>query len=418
MNLTILKKINFEKIYFFLFMFLAFGLSLSKALTSIASALILLTWLIEGDFKRKFKEILSSPLLIAIIIFVILAYVSLFWSSDLKFGFKYIAGKYVYLLFIPLIASVYKKEWLNSGINFFLFGMLATELYSLSPFIYEFSIAKEEIFTALKGSSQYFDPIIASIQYSVFLAIASILALNKILSYKFSKITIFWLVFFILSIFSLSISSGRSGQLIFIVLLPLFLIYKFRKNFKIILTFIAILLIGSGIFINNAQKLNLRLIDSFKYEFSELKNFNFATSNGIRVAYYILTWDSVKNNLILGVGAGSHLNEYKKSVSKKELSFLSNLKGFVSYNSAHNSFLMILISFGFFGFFLFLFILFKYFHSCFKIKDSVLKENLIIFMIIFIGGMMTDSNLLANQTRTLFTFFIGLASIFDIKNKN
>ena len=214
MNLTILKKINFEKIYLFLFMLLAFGLPLSKALTSIASALILLTWLIEGDFKRKFEQIKSSKILIFLLIFMAIIAAGYFYSDDKSQAIK-IIRKTSYLLFALPIATSTNFAWNKRLILTLFISIFAVEIYALSPFIYNFKFAMS---IAKNYPNQYFDPTMLSLQWSVFLATAALFSLNMMLKIKKINFKFFiYLSFFSSSLINLLLCGSRTGQMAFAI---------------------------------------------------------------------------------------------------------------------------------------------------------------------------------------------------------
>ena len=89
------------KLHYFLGLIIAFTLPLAK-LTPVFIALMLLNWIIEGDFKNKFKTILNNKIALLFISFYLLHLVGLSYTQNIPDGLFDIQVKLSLLLF-PLI---------------------------------------------------------------------------------------------------------------------------------------------------------------------------------------------------------------------------------------------------------------------------------------------------------------------------
>jgi hypothetical protein len=96
--------INHANVYLFGVILMAIGLPSSKFLMSISSFILLINWLIEGNFKAKFSRFLSDKSALAISSVFLLHLIGLVYTNDIDYGLKDVRIKLPLLLF-PLIFS-------------------------------------------------------------------------------------------------------------------------------------------------------------------------------------------------------------------------------------------------------------------------------------------------------------------------
>lgn len=202
------KELNYEKIYLYLTLSLAFVMPLSRAAISFFILALVFFWFLEGDFKRKFEQIKSSKILFYIGIFYFIVLFSAILSSNIETELKFIR-LYAYWIVIFVIATSLKREYINTIITAFLLGMFVSEVIAYGVF---FNIWKFGIATIQNPS-----PFMIHIDYSVFLAFTSLILFNRIISKNYSlKEKIFLLLFFCSTTGNLFLSTGRTGQVAFI----------------------------------------------------------------------------------------------------------------------------------------------------------------------------------------------------------
>lgn len=93
----------------------AIGLPFSTAFMSIGGLVIALNFLLEGQFKDRFKKLLATPSALLFIGVYLLHFVGILWTSDFEYGFEDLRKKLPLLLFavvIPLSQKLSKKEFL------------------------------------------------------------------------------------------------------------------------------------------------------------------------------------------------------------------------------------------------------------------------------------------------------------------
>ncbi len=395
------EKINFEKVIYYSVLIFALTLPLSRALISLFVIFLPLLWIIEGDFQRKYEQIKSSKLLLAILFFLFFSILSITWTENLTVGMKgFRLDMYFFALFV--IATSVKKEQVHSIISAFLLGMFISEVIAYGVFF--------ELWTFKHATVQNPSPFMMHIDYSVFMAFTSLLLLNRIFANHYElKEKLVYVFFFLTVTGNLFLAIGRAGQVAFIVGVFVMSIIHFRITIKSIL--ISTLLLYS--IFTTAYNVS----DSFKMranaglsDIQKISDMNLNSSWGIRVAYYIVTYDIFKNNPIIGVGLGDYKDQTALMLETQEYPYLSeDTKKFMKKFHPHNQYLFILLQMGIVGLILFLYIIYQVFKL--KIDNLEIKELSILFATIFFVGCIPEPLLAKQFTLGLFILFIGLFSI-------
>tara|TARA_B100000575_G_C23134634_1_gene658842 strand:- start:878 stop:2146 length:1269 start_codon:yes stop_codon:yes gene_type:complete len=206
------------------------------------------------------------------------------------------------------------------------------------------------------------------------------------LNLNFSKNKLYYLYFSILSI-SIILTLSRAGYYIYLLNL-LYLIFN-TKRIQSKILFIIILFILTSIFWNENSK-NFYL--NKKTEISYLANINSLNkitpkdeinifskswfskeSKSVRVSYYFLTFDNLKENFLMGNGLGSFKIENR----------VLNQDGTVKrYPDTHSTWLSLLYETGFIGFLLYIFLIVK--NQYFLLRKKNLSDicNFFYYLII------------------------------------
>ena len=106
-----LNTFRIDQIYQYLLIALAFLLPLTVVGGNLMMVSIVLLWLFSGDYKNKFSQIRSNKVLIASIIFFSLHVVGLLWTEDIKWGLHIVKKMIDFLIFLPILLTVTKKEY-------------------------------------------------------------------------------------------------------------------------------------------------------------------------------------------------------------------------------------------------------------------------------------------------------------------
>ena len=394
---SITQYFSYEKSYLYITLAFAFILPISRGLVSLFIVLLPLIWLIEGNLRNKLKQINTSKLLQVITIFTLYQFATILWSADIHQALDS-ARMYTYWFAIFVLATSIKKEWIDKIVTSFLYGMVISEIFAYMIFF--------EIYAYKGKPPEYPSPFMMHIDYSIFLAFTSILLLNRILSKRYIlQQKVIMGLFFLTVTTNLFISTGRTGQLAFVVALLVSVIIHFRVTFKSMFIF---LFVSSTLFIGAYKMLPIfeNRVNSAQSDIQKFQNGNYSSSWGIRAAFWIITYDIVKENPVLGVGIGDYKDAAKSSLSKNDHSFSSNVQEFCTASHFHNQYLMIITQGGIVG--LSLMILIFIYLLRIKIDDPEIKELSILFATIYLVGFIAEPLWVKQFPTSLFVLIIGL----------
>ncbi len=393
-----LKNINYNKIFYYSILSFAFILPLSRAGISFFSIFLPILWLADKNIKTKLQQLKSNKLILAISIYLLFSILSSLWSSNVEQTLNIIRlNSYWVLIFV--ISSSVKKEQVPTIISSFLAGMFVSEILAYGVFF--------ELWHFKYATPQNPSPFMFWIDYSVFMAFTSILLLNRILSKNYDlKQKILFSMFFISVTGNLFLAIGRTGQVAFIAGVFVMMIIHYRLSIKSL--FLSFILLGT-IFTTAYQ-----LSNSFKIrvnaginDIKQIKNMDLNGSWGIRVAYWITTFDIVKEQPILGVGIGDFKDETAKVLTNQNYNYLTKeTKEFMKINHPHNQYLLVLLQMGIIGIFIFLYLIYQILKL--DIKEKEIKELSILFTTIFFVSCFAEPLFLKQFTISLFMLFIGL----------
>lgn len=386
---------KYDKIYYISFLVFAFSLPLSRAAISFFIVFLPLVWVIEGQFRRKYEEIISNKSLLSIVVFLFISMIYGFFSDNIVLALDNLRMS-LYWIVIFVIATSFKTEYLSRIITMFLFGMFISVVVSYGVFY--------ELWTYNATLATNPSPFMIHIEYSVFLAFASLLILNRILFEKYlPKERLLLIMLFLLVIGNLFLIEGRTGQVAFLIGLMILSIMHFKFSVKsIFVGFILITSISMIAYSNSSafEKMTDKTFNSVK----NISNKNLDSSLGVRVSYWILTYDIVSKN-IFGVGLGDYIDEVKNQLEEEKYPYLEEYrKTFLKKNHPHSQFLLIILQMGLIGALVFGVVI----YNLFNIKiDNKNNRVVILFFSMFFISCLTEPLLLKQFTTAIFILFVG-----------
>ncbi|MFA6138643.1 MAG: O-antigen ligase family protein [Sulfurimonas sp.] len=395
--MRIKERINFDKFYLYATLLFAFTLPLSRTAVSFFILLLPIVFILEGNFKSKFKLIWSNKPLQAILLFLAFNLLSLLWSEDYSDAQNVVRLYGYWLVIFTLALSIHKND-IQKIITFFLYGMLLSELIAYGVFF--------ELWSFKHATINNPSPFMFWIDYSVFTAFTSILLLSRLFSNNYlKKEKILMFLFFLSTTGNLFLGLGRTGQVALIVAIVVMIILYLKINFRSILITLALLLsiYGAGFILSDTFKTR---VNSAVHDIENIKNSNYDSSWGIRVVYWMITYDILKENPLFGVGIGDYERTIQLFLEKKSYPISEATEIFIAKSHAHNQFLMILIQTGFIGLLLMLNIIYQL--LAMRIKEDELKKLSLLFLTIYFASAMAEPLWLKQFTLALFILFIGL----------
>lgn len=399
LNIDLLKgNSSLENIYYYSALVFAFSLPLSRAAISFFIIWFVLLFILQRDYKQAWNQMKNIPALKAIGLFIAFLFLSIIWSEDTAVGLKQMR-LYSYWIIIPILAIKLKKEWLSHIITAFLLGMLLSELIAYGIFF--------ELWTLNGRTPEYPSPFMFHIHYSLFLAITAIILINRLFSKSYSLTAkLPMLLFFLTSAGNLFISTGRTGQFAFFIAMGIAIIIHYRLTIKSLFTFLLlsfILFFGAYKTIPLFEKRANMAISDIK----KLQNNDYRSSWGLRAAFWVVTYDILKKDPLIGVGIGDYELAAKTVLKESPHNFNQSVINWCTSTHFHNQYLMTLVQIGLIGFGLMLWL----FISLLKlnIHNKELKELSILVITVFLVSCIAEPMWMLQFPIILFVFIVSIS---------
>ena len=401
--MSILENIknNTGMINSYLIMALGFSLALSTGAVNTIVILMIVLFLIENKYKKRFATIKGNIFVYLIVGVFVMHLVGLVWSDNLSMAYDTLR-RMKKLLFIPFLMMYVKKEHIFYYFQAFISGMMISEILTyliwfdvIPPFMHATNIMPA--------------PLMKHFDYTVYTAMALFLLLYMLLFKKeepfFKKVI--GGVFASTMLLNLFFSGGRAGQVGFFILLFVLVVSYFKgRIFRGIGIF---LFFSSTVFYLSYQYLPLfktrvnqgiHAINSFQ---PGVQDTSLGTRFGLNINYYTI----FKENPIIGIGTGDYIDEYKKinAVSKY----------ITAVQNPHNMYMLMAVQFGILGLFIFLLPFGYQLYYGLKIKDN-LRVIRIAFPVFFMSIMFVYWYFYAFKPLMLFVFFSSILYVKLVDN--
>jgi O-antigen ligase len=394
------ENLSLDKTYQFLLIILAFLMPLTVFGANSIIVIICLLWLFSGNYRTKMSETINNKFLLASIFFFLLHVVGLIWTEDLSWGLHIVHKMWYFLLLLPVLMSIVRKDYIYLYIFAFLAAIALTEIVSYLVWF--------EVINPFKNATIVNPtPFMSHVSYNPILVFAIYLVLHELFFNKKMKnlAFAFYSFFAIIMVFNMFITGGRAGQVTFFVMLSIIIFQVLDKQrFKSLL---AIFIIIPIIFLSAYQISDLfqKRVNIGVYEavsFSETKGYDeegfSPTSVGSRIAFAMNSWQVILKNPILGVGTGDFPQEYKK-INQINTPRLPNA------TNPHNMYVLILVQLGSVGLLSMLTIFYFQIKISFNTPNKFRRDLGITLPLLFIVMMLGDSYLLGHYTSLMFVFF-------------
>jgi O-antigen ligase len=388
----VLSSFNLEKFYQYLLIFLAFLLPLTVFGANLIIVSIVLLWLLSGNYKTKFNQIIKNKLMVSSIVFFAIHLLGLLWTEDLKWGLHILHKMWYFLLLLPVLFSIVKKEHINYYINSFLFAMILSVIISYLIWF--------QIIEPFKDANVFNPtPFMSHISYNPILAFATYLILHKVFFNRNLSKFQFILLFFIAVAMccNMFITLGRTGQVGFFTVISVLIFQYFQynkiKSLLIVLTIIPVIFFTAY---QASPYFKLR-VDNTMVAVGNFEQDNF-TSLGIRLTYAINALEVIKTNPFIGVGTG----DLPLELNKVNIQRTPNMP---YTTNPHNMYVLVLVQLGLLGLISMLSILYYQVRLSFCAASQLLKDLGVTLPVLFAVLMLGDSYLLGHYTSLLFVFF-------------
>jgi len=404
---TLSKNIDFEKVVYSSVLLFSFIIPLSRGMISFFIFWFFILLLYKREYADTFQTLKSNPIFAYISAFLLYMALTLFWSEDIKEGLNQIRLYGYWVLVLPAMAVLVKKEWLWSMLTAFLLGMFVSEILAYGMFF--------DLWTIKGKDSSYPTPFMTHIHYSIFLAFTAILLLSRVLSQGLSfyeKLP--YTFFFLISTANLMFSTGRAGQLAFFVSLVVLIILKFKISIKSI--FLSMLSVAMIFFMAyNSLDLFKKRADEGVRDIKHIMNENYNSSFGARVVFWLIAGEVLKEKPLLGNGVGDFIVSTKDVLSRKDYGLTKGTVDFMREQHFHNQYLMVAVQGGLIGLALMFLLFYKFFSL--NMQDRELKEVSILGFVVIMVSFVAEPIWMLQFPLTLFLFIASISMVAAKKER-
>ncbi len=204
---------------------LAIGVPINKIVMSLAMMFLALNFLLEGEYKTKWRRLISNKAFILLALFFVLHFIGFIWSSNMEYAWNDIRVK-LPLLVIPLII-IAKPPANSKHINYILIAFVASTFFSsaINVLFYENIIGHRE-YDDIRGLSLFG----SHIRYAIIvtMSIGILISFFKLKKYRITLIVlILWFIFYTFY------SQVLSGVITLFAVISVFSIYLIWKKWKV-----------------------------------------------------------------------------------------------------------------------------------------------------------------------------------------
>lgn len=372
------------KAHFYLSLLIAFFLPLAR-LVPIFIILLFVNWLVEADFKTKFKAILSSKLALLFCLFYLLHVIGLLYTENIKTGTFDLQVKLSLFIFPLIYASKpLEKEEVKPLFFSLLSGSLLCSFILLTRAFYAYAKTHDSTHFFYEEFSYLIHPSYLAMYLNVGITWILIqLYKNTNVFGKFSKlISLSLILFFSLILVLLSSKLGLiTLALIYLVAL---IRYSLRNYMVGIIGLVVAIAMGIGII-----KFVPAIADRVKTATAAITSPVVDNADAESTAVRMLIWKAANQVIaaqpIIGTGTGDSKDELIKEYEKR------GMTGAIKNRlNAHNEFYQVFVSLGLIGFVVFSLQLIVPLIISIKEKNSMYAFFLIILMLNFLTESMLE----------------------------
>lgn len=376
-----------------LVMALAFCLPLSTSAVTVIALMILFLWIVNGGFQCKLQEIAANPICRALLVYVGVMVLGIFWSDSWQEGLGVIQHRWK-ILFVPILLTSIRWEQRSSYVTAFLVGVVVTVVVIDLAYLGTFNDL------GLTNPNLSFDTIINQMVSTPMLALAIYLLIQRILSNN-KRGGRHWLLWGLSCCLSLNIfiMRGRAGLFVFVLLIFLLSFQYFRNRIVVAFVIPALIVpvvLAGAYYASPVFQLRMKVIPGEIESLREKKE----TSVGLRLHYWYNSWRLIKQHPCFGVGTGDFASSYKK-INQQYTPEIG------ATNNPHNQYIFVTAQLGIVGLFALLGMFLVFFREASRRQDSWEMVR-VAFPLFFMTIMLSESYLDITGTGFLFSLFGAL----------
>jgi len=354
---------------------------LSTSLTAIFSGIAFLTWIFSGRFQNLIQILKTYPAAsIALFLFLFMCLAVMYSPAEPLEAIETLK-KYRELVLLPVMISLltYSFRFCRAAELSFVSGCTALMIIS---YLIAFNIIPE---------ARYGNSIVFHITHNFFMAVLSFWALH--FAVDSGKLKPLWLLLFTAaSINIFYIAPGRTGMLVFICLIILFIIQRFSFK-KSAVSFLVFCSLVSGFYFTS-DNFSGRVHEAVK-EIQTYQPGKSRTSIGQRFDWWVASISLIKQKPFFGYGTGSYPYLLSNAASKSQIKETDN---------PHNEYLFLSVQFGLVGLLLFLLMIFLQLAETLTFRNQ--RERMLLqgVVLAILSGSLINSLLFDSQQGHFYLF--------------
>lgn len=391
------------KIFYYLLLAVAFTMPLQMLANSISIILLVIVWLVEGNFKRKLQILKNNKLIFIFLSFYFIHVFGMFYTKNSEEGW-FILQRKLSLLALPLTigtAQPLLKNQLGNILKAFVISCFCVSVLCMSYGLYYYIINNSYLQPHELTSFMKIDRIYFAIYLSFCILILFWLLKNYWTIYSHQlKIFLFLVaIYFLAYIIFLGAKTDLISTLFLLSFAALF--FSFQKGKSMIGISAVILLIAGTVLLSYKA-------DFLKTGFKKIIESDFNASpdgtNGNSLTLRIVKWQcsikGIRENPVFGTGTGDSQDYLNKCYEQK------NFWGqYPSYHfNAHNQYLETTLTVGLLGLLFFLACLIIPFINALKGKQYLFLSFLFLLSV----NSLTESFLERQHGVVFYSFFLSI----------
>ena len=395
------KKLLYQNVHYSLIILLAVSIPLSTKLNSLVVILILFNWIIEFNFKERFRVLWQDKTIVFLISYYLLCVVGLIYSNNLEVGYGILIKRITLLIFPIIFANYYYHSKIINLISYsFILTIIAIITYTLVSVYLGHKMHVSE-YTSDKLRDVLIQPTKLHAPYFALYVLFALCLLNyqllnndsfkkPILKYIGVIVSLYLIGFIIL----LASRMALIALVIIVVFVSTFIFIKRKLYFLFISGFLLVLFIGYLIISSTVFSQRFYEVVDTKWEPPIGIHHN---STNLRIGIFNCTYEIFKKNWLIGTGTGDmqdQLNACYKANGYSNVMYLDN------YNT-HSVYLDAIIMLGVVG----LFILLCNFAFYLRLAVQHQAWLYLCFLFIFLFCGISESFLNTQKGIIFFSFF-------------
>jgi O-antigen ligase len=384
---------------------IAFTLPFAR-LMQIFIIILILNWLVEGNFRNKFKTLIKNKFALLFFGFYIIHLIGLLYTENINSGLFDVQVKLTLFLFPLVLCSSPPNENNVKAVFHGLIGggFLSSLLMIVIALTTYFGTGENHFFYTL--FSFYIHPSYFSMYLNVCIVWLFLVLLKNVrVDSFFQGWTIPVIIYFSFIIVLLSSKLGIITLLLIYISILLFFILSRRKYLVGVVGFLTLIL-GAFLIMKYVPAVADRLNTTISVLSNEKTNKSDAESTAVRMLVWSAAGEIIKENPLLGVGTGDAKDELLAEYEKEDLSGAMEHK-----LNCHNEFYQVFVSLGIIGFILLLLHIFVPMWHAVRTKDVLYA----LFLMIIVINFLTES-MLETQAGVLFYAFFTSVLCFRTRN--